>query len=440
MEIARPGYLIFEPPAPAPELTSGCLRSGLWHASMERLLALFEPPQIATGPVPGRQGEILAPDTILKADQYPGLHQKRLQDGRTRDPQPLLNGAPNYRQRGEGIHGVAQPTVEGIRNVLEEAGAAPGGPKEAVWTNLREEPVVYVNGVPFNLRQLDRPMNNLEAPGRRPEEVAELEKKLQAEMLQEASRNGGYLILHDELPGGKLAERRVKVESVQTVDEVFEGLQKEGFRVRHQRIPVTDTKKPEDQDLDRLVESLKDVDPDAALIFNCHAGQGRTTTAMVVASLMRRAGQDPEEREPLNREAALREDLKEQGGFQPRNYRSVLRGLRDAQKLASGQKDLDQLIEQYSDVYDLKGAVRKERDGASSARTPAEREQAAGRFANALERYYTLVAFEQYAQENGPDFRRSFSDWKKSQPDLEENLKQLQVARQRLSGEATRYA
>lgn len=40
------------------------------------------------------------------------------------------------------VHGVAIPTIDGIRNVLDHIGAQKNGKqKQVVWINLREEPV-----------------------------------------------------------------------------------------------------------------------------------------------------------------------------------------------------------------------------------------------------------------------------------------------------------
>lgn len=45
------------------------------------------------------------------------------------------------------VYSLATPTVEGVEGVLTHIGAAPGGSKRAVLTDLREEVVVYVNGL-----------------------------------------------------------------------------------------------------------------------------------------------------------------------------------------------------------------------------------------------------------------------------------------------------
>lgn len=51
---------------------------------------------------------------------------------------PLLDGAPNFRQvEGLPVYGVAIPTVRGLRNVLEELGAAHGAHEAVVRVQTR---------------------------------------------------------------------------------------------------------------------------------------------------------------------------------------------------------------------------------------------------------------------------------------------------------------
>ncbi|KDO86715.1 hypothetical protein CISIN_1g0008352mg, partial [Citrus sinensis] len=112
-----------------------------------------------------RGGSVLGKRTILKSDHFPGCQNKRLT--------PQIDGAPNYRQMlfmllwsyadSLRVHGVAIPTIEGIRNVLKHIGAQKDGKRvQVLWISLREEPVVYINGRPFVLRDVGRPFSNLE--------------------------------------------------------------------------------------------------------------------------------------------------------------------------------------------------------------------------------------------------------------------------------------
>jgi protein-tyrosine phosphatase len=452
-------FLVYTPPVARTDSaeTPASLTPARWQQQMGHLVNLFEgapgvaptggagateaavqtgavAPSQATAPtdqlspVAGRHGKVLSADKFLKADQYSGIHHESLQ---TSEHQVRIPGAPNYREIGDNIHGVAQPTVEGIKGVLDKAGCAPGSTgKPAVWTNLRQEPVVYVNGAPFNLRDLKHPMDNEAAPGRTAEQVDQREQELKQEVLAEAKRNGGNITLHDEVgkfPNNHIVERQVKADSVETVKEVYDGLEKEGYNVKYQRIPVTDTKKPEDRDLDALTKSLKDVDPDSPLIFNCHAGEGRTTTGMVAASLLRRA--EKGDHRSVLRDPSVHQDIKEQGNHDPRNYRAIVKSVQDSEQLMNTQHDADSVIASYSDVHDLKGSVGSERKKSEDAsKTPAQRAEAKQHATDYLERYHTIVSYDQYVQEEGPGFKTSYSDWKKHFPEIQQNLDKATAA------------
>lgn len=67
------------------------------------------------------------------------------------------------------------------------------------------------------------------------------------------------------------------------------------FIRRYSRIPITATNAPEEQDFDQFISAIKDIPqlfdsnssaPLPAMVFNCHVGQGRTTTGMVIGCLI----------------------------------------------------------------------------------------------------------------------------------------------------------
>jgi len=113
--------------------------------------------------------------------------------------------------------------------------------------------------------------------------------------------------------------------------QVYESLQAEGYSVDYERIPITDEKSPKERDFDSLVSAfpvyhfiiedflldllcgfdlyivawsfldrqfclqvqrLSQVEVGTKLVFNCQMGRGRTTTGMVIATLihLRRVG------------------------------------------------------------------------------------------------------------------------------------------------------
>lgn len=119
---------------------------------MVRMLIPKEPEQV----IKQRDGSVLGKKTILKSDHFPGCHNKRLV--------PHIDGAPNYRKATSlPVHGVAIPTIDGIRNVLSHIRAHMNGEQiRVLWINLREEPVIYINSRPFVLRDVEQPFSNLE--------------------------------------------------------------------------------------------------------------------------------------------------------------------------------------------------------------------------------------------------------------------------------------
>ena len=86
----------------------------------------------------------------MKVDHFDDIHM--LGD------EVFVEGAPNFRQiPGFPIFGCAQPTQEGFMHVLEKV---PRGTEEkvvrTVWYNMRQEPVIYCDGLPCAPRHPDR--------------------------------------------------------------------------------------------------------------------------------------------------------------------------------------------------------------------------------------------------------------------------------------------
>lgn len=110
--------------------------------------------------IQSRQGSVLGQNTILKEDHFPDIEDPGLQ-------QPI-HGAPNFRGvTNLPVYGVGMPSIDGIRKALEAIGAGPQSTNSAgaLWFNWREEPLVYINGNPFVLREHVRPFKNLKEYG-----------------------------------------------------------------------------------------------------------------------------------------------------------------------------------------------------------------------------------------------------------------------------------
>lgn len=160
-----------------------------------------------------------------------------------------LFGAPNFRSTNLNIFGAAQPSSSGLATILRVLGCAPcdhlstdgtveaiksnnktnnllevpgshsnshddtnslssteflptyatSQRKRTIWFSTREEPIVYVNDTPFVLRDLTSPFINIKSyAGISSNRLESVENRLKADILAEAKRNHGLLLIHDE--------------------------------------------------------------------------------------------------------------------------------------------------------------------------------------------------------------------------------------------------
>ncbi|KAI3732551.1 hypothetical protein L1987_63757 [Smallanthus sonchifolius] len=376
-----------------------------------------------------RDGSVLGKKTILKSDHFPGCQNKRLS--------PQIDGAPNYRQAESlRVHGVAIPTTDGIRNVLTYLGAQMDGKQANVlWINLREEPVVYINGRPFVLREVERPFSNLEYTGINRARVEQMEDRLKEDILLEAARYGNKILVTDELPDGQMVDQwePVTPESVKTPLQVYTELQTKQFLVDYERVPVTDEKSPKEHDFDTLVDRISRADLKTEIIFNCQMGRGRTTTGMVIATLIyfNRIGASGIPRinsigkvslcgsnasdNMLNTEEALR-----------RGEYTVIRSLiRVLEGGVEGKRQVDKVIDKCASMQNLREAIATYRN--SILRQPDEMKRAAllSFFVEYLERYYYLICFAVYLHTERPPSNFGFYRWMKARPELYTVIRRL---------------
>ncbi|XP_047324882.1 paladin-like [Impatiens glandulifera] len=382
-----------------------------------------------------RGGSVLGKKTILKSDHFPGCQNKRLS--------PQIDGAPNYRQAESlHVHGVAIPTVDGIRNVLNHIGAQIEGKKMRVlWISLREEPVVYINGRPFVLRDVERPFSNLEYTGINRDRVEQMEARLTEDIMLESSSYGNKILVTDELPDGQMVDQWEPIthDSVKTPLEVYEELQAHGYLVDYERVPITDEKSPKEQDFDSLFKKILRADISTEVIFNCQMGRGRTTTGMVIATLvyLTRTGASGIPRSNsigkisgnssfvtdnlLNSEEAIRRG--EYGVI-----RSLIRVLEGG---LEGKRQVDKVIDKCSTMQNLREAIGTYRNSILRQRDEMKREASLSFFVEYLERYYFLICFTVYLHTEKTTHsptssgQSSFTHWMKARPELYSILRRL---------------
>ncbi|XP_038874639.1 paladin isoform X1 [Benincasa hispida] len=382
-----------------------------------------------------RGGSVLGKKTILKSDHFPGCQNKRLS--------PQIDGAPNYRQADSlQVHGVAIPTILGIQNVLKYVGAQKDGQKaQVLWINLREEPVVYINGRPFVLRDVERPFSNLEYTGIDRARVEQMEARLKEDILIEASRYGNKILVTDEMPDGQMVDQweLVSHDSIKSPLEVYEELQVDGVHVDYERVPVTDEKSPKESDFDILVRKISQVDVNTEIIFNCQMGRGRTTTGMVIATLvyLNRVGASGITRtnsigKVSDCSANVDDNLPNSDEAIRRGEYAVIRSLtRVLEGGAEGKRQVDEVIDKCSSMQNLREAIATYRNSILRQADEMKREAALSFFVEYLERYYFLICFAVYIHSERSALRStssghcSFAEWMKERPELYSIIRRL---------------
>ncbi|XP_053438729.1 paladin isoform X2 [Nycticebus coucang] len=165
------------------------------------------------------------------------------------------------------IFGTAQPSTKALGSILAYLTDAKRKLRQVVWVNLREEAVLECDGHTHSLRWPGPPMA--------PDQLETLETQLKAHLTVPPPSTESPLI--------------PRFQRCLTTQEVFSQHHGDYPGLTYHRIPVPDFCAPREEDFDRLLEVLRVAlakDQGTGFVFSCLSGQGRTTTAMVVAVLV----------------------------------------------------------------------------------------------------------------------------------------------------------
>ncbi|XP_068403850.1 paladin isoform X2 [Eschrichtius robustus] len=164
------------------------------------------------------------------------------------------------------IYGTAQPSAKALGSILAYLTDNKRKLQQVVWVNLREEAVLECDGRTHSLRW--------PGPPTAPSQVENLETQLKAHLSMP--------------PAGTQGPRTHRFQICLTTQEVFSQHRGACPGLTYHRIPMPDFCAPREEDFDRLLGTLQVAlakDPGTGFVFSCLSGQGRTTTAMVVAVL-----------------------------------------------------------------------------------------------------------------------------------------------------------
>merc|ERR1712032_313512 len=199
-------------------------------------------------------------------------------------PDPIP-GCPNFRRvPGFKVYCCGQPTLEGFEKALEKV-CGTTYPKDGpiIWFNMRQEPDVYVNGLPI----CARPPNKIGEYAELGAVTRDLIKADEAEFFKvvegRVKENGGklkYVTITKE-------EKEVEVKELKTLSEAMEAAKADFPSLVHWRVPVCNSASPLETDFDIMVNTLVGTSINTPVIINDQVGLSRATSACVVACLFK---------------------------------------------------------------------------------------------------------------------------------------------------------
>jgi len=376
---------------------------------------------------------------------------------------PHTEGAPNFRRMpGFPVFGTGQPTMSGFSRCLEPIMKKYGEEKVFYWANLRQEPVVYVNDKPYSARDPDNPRRpnkkgeplnfglqyHLEISN--PEEVAKFEESFMEELKKRGEEYKFYQDQYGEHPEDRAAKMELlseKMTQISTLTTIFNGLKEKVEKVQALRIPMEQDKAPQEDVFDQILGLLKSTSASTPIVFNCQGGINRTTTAMVIASLIK--------------EFQLASELNHMKGIVPDDILEALKkkklGLPGIDTEAPEKKNammagefevINDLLEKYS--KDNQGKIAKAQvdklidlaapppkgTGVQNIReciiqdkmtfdVSADEWQAflKDKIMNNIERYFGLIVFAMYVREVGPqEYNKTFKQWMDEHAELRDMI------------------
>lgn len=199
----------------------------------------------------------------------------------------LVEGGSNFRRiKHTHVYGIAQPTVDGLRTVIRRLLTDQPKNDKIQWINLREEPIIYINGIPYVLRDRYFTLRNIKVyKGITGDRLEQLEERLKQDVIREVLNYDGRILLHGEDKDGNVlaAWEEVDTNDIMTVREVMTSVAIEiadeldsdtsssdssvgkvalrhGDVLDYYRVPVTAEKAPEWCDFDEIRNLITSTD------------------------------------------------------------------------------------------------------------------------------------------------------------------------------------
>ena len=225
-------------------------------------------------------------ETVYKSAVLPG-HLLKADGSADLVEQPDdLSEARNFR-KCDGpapVYGMAQSSLDGVEQVAEYL-LKTEGHTHVVFINVREEPVIFIEGSPYTIRNPASPnMNVQHFAAVEGFELRAIERRLANDVLATAIDNGGMLQGLDA--SGESTPLMFEPDTdVCALDDGHDKVRRKYPSVEFSRIPFPSSQVPEDGDIDELLNIIHRLPKGGCLVLECDTGVGRTTHMMTVACL-----------------------------------------------------------------------------------------------------------------------------------------------------------
>ena len=203
---------------------------------------------------------------FIKPDHFDAIHVLE-------DSLEKIEGAPNFRNiPGFPVYGTGQPTEKGFEEIIKKLGKEEN--EKVIWINLRREPIVYINGSPYAVRQPDNLHENIQEKTT-DEEAAVLGKHLLRIVNQRAAESADKSIKvhtdkeYNDNPMDRVDEEKtVVVESVKDLDTIYQSITETcKVDLRVFRVALIEDQMPDEECFDSIINILKDEPASVPVIF-----------------------------------------------------------------------------------------------------------------------------------------------------------------------------
>lgn len=316
-----------------------------------------------------RTGSLLQTDTILK-------------NSFCVDCRSSLPGAPNFRLiKSFPVAALAQPSLTGIQSALDSFPDA----SSVLWLDLQVDPIVFIKGQPFLLRDSKHPFRCLDefnvALGT--EKLILINNRLKQDVLDEIAEHGRILV-HIESEVCELSPSYIEasIDDVETPEALFGSMK----NLHYAHVPIRADLAPTLTAFDRLYEELDTRVLNSALIFHCQMGRGRSTLGQVVSVLLfhHRSGKEF----PM---PSYSEDALSRG-----EYRGILGLIRILKRGRGVKEEVDAVIDLCGERHNLRDIILISRDTLENERSAASELGLEQQAVAHLVRYALLICFNSY--------------------------------------------